>query len=508
MKNISKIILTLLTFALIACNNISKKGSNNKPSETSLGEERNNLEKQKSIISGRIVNRSIYPHIKELKLTIPDFDGNKRVFISELPESGEFRFEIFPITKREISLTSVEDILVIAPGDSLYIEKDFKDIGKPTIFSGDRAQLNSELIKFREEYLGRYPTNYQQDYLKFKEYCITKKAEDYQRLLEFQRKNKISDEFNTWAIKQIELDFSKALFHYYFEHFIRTKQKFTDADVYFSFIGELDNKVDNSIIMSDYFKLSESLVQYKIRKFRSDNNYQAVLNDSTVSLIIKEEFSSTNSFLNQFSLCSFLNISLRSNKTNWIDNNIGLIETKINDPFLKKNLKEHYDRVAEFNENPKRFSNALLEDENIEINNQLSLNSDFKKNIVRSIIETNPGKVIFVDFWATWCPPCIYYMGYSKKLMEYFAGKEVEFVFICINSREDLWDQKIKELNLGGNHYYCNSEETRAIRKRFGFSGVPYYMLINKEGEIVDFGLHLVPISDFAKQEIEKLINE
>ncbi|MBN2833331.1 MAG: TlpA family protein disulfide reductase [Candidatus Delongbacteria bacterium] len=143
---------------------------------------------------------------------------------------------------------------------------------------------------------------------------------------------------------------------------------------------------------------------------------------------------------------------------------------------------------------------------NIELNNGISLNSDNEKNTVKELIEANPGKVIYVDFWAPWCPPCIHYMQYSKQLITDFKNKDVEFAFICINSNEDLWREKLKELEIGGLHIFCDSETTRTIRKRFGFSGIPYYLLIDKEGVIVDFGLHLNPQIGTVKTQIEELL--
>lgn len=65
-----------------------------------------------------------------------------------------------------------------------------------------------------------------------------------------------------------------------------------------------------------------------------------------------------------------------------------------------------------------------------------------------------------------------------------------------------------KQIKIGGQHIFCNFETTRLIRNRFGFSGIPYYLLINKEGIIVDFGSHLTPQHGYAKAQIEKYLND
>lgn len=395
--------------------------------------------------------------------------------------------------------------MVIQPGDSLNVIKDFKDIGN-TSFYGDRADLNQQISKFRGKYLGRYPTDYTLPYLDFKNDCEKEKANNYQILNEFQENNSCTNEFKDWAAKQIELDYCNALFHYPFQHFIRSKVELTDSSAYFSFIKNLEDKFDNSVVMSDYFRITEQYMLYQVIK---NKEYQQKMakKDKVVDLIIEDLFSSTkNNYLAQFTLGSYLNTFLKANTTERIDANRNSINAKINDFFLRNNLQEHYDRVTEFNKNPKRFSDAILGSD--ESNTGISFQPFNGENVVKELIEANPGKVIYVDFWAISCGPCLASMQSSKQLIADFKNKDVAFVFICISSRGDLWVEKLKELKIGGQHLFCNFEETKAIRQRFNFNGVPYYLLINKKGVIVDFGLHLDPRSEYAKMQIEKLLNE
>ena len=118
---------------------------------------------QKAIITGRISNRDVYPHVKWLEIKLLDFQGNETTHSSPITEDGMFRFEIYPITTREISFVPVEDRIVISPGDSLYIEKDFRNITH-TVFGGTSAELNKQINTFRNQYLGRYTQPYELPY--------------------------------------------------------------------------------------------------------------------------------------------------------------------------------------------------------------------------------------------------------------------------------------------------------------------------------------------------------
>ena len=92
--------------------------------------------------------------------------------------------------------------------------------------------------------------------------------------------------------------------------------------------------------------------------------------------------------------------------------------------------------------------------------------------------------------------------------MAFFENQDVIFAFVCINSNEEQWKETVEKMDIGGQHLYASTDETRDVRKRFGFSGIPYYLLINKEGVIVDFGNQLNPKNNYVKSQIEKLLNE
>jgi thiol-disulfide isomerase/thioredoxin len=93
------------------------------------------------------------------------------------------------------------------------------------------------------------------------------------------------------------------------------------------------------------------------------------------------------------------------------------------------------------------------------------------------------GKVVFVDFWATWCSPCRSGIERIKPLKEEMAGKDIVFLYITgPSSPEGTWNNMIPDIK--GEHYRVNADEWNTICGKFNISGIPHYVLVDKEGVV------------------------
>jgi thiol-disulfide isomerase/thioredoxin len=95
------------------------------------------------------------------------------------------------------------------------------------------------------------------------------------------------------------------------------------------------------------------------------------------------------------------------------------------------------------------------------------------------------GKVVYMDFWASWCGPCRAEMPHAKKIKEHFAGREdVVFLYVSIDENEEAWKKGITSMDISGIHTRTSGWKGE-IAQKYGISSVPAYYLINKKGEFV-----------------------
>lgn len=133
------------------------------------------------------------------------------------------------------------------------------------------------------------------------------------------------------------------------------------------------------------------------------------------------------------------------------------------------------------------------------------------EQLFRKIIEPYKGKVIYLDVWGTWCGPCKNMMQYAKASKKLFAGKDVIFLYLCNHSSDKSWKNIIKEYGLASKsavHYNLPDQQQDAIEKYLGVHSFPTYMLIDKEGNIVNREAPRPYMSDELLNAVYKLLEK
>lgn len=139
---------------------------------------------------------------------------------------------------------------------------------------------------------------------------------------------------------------------------------------------------------------------------------------------------------------------------------------------------------------------ALVNQDNEQLRHKLADTSpdDKEKNgfkqrqeaLYRKLVAPYSGKVVYIDFWAPWCVPCVGEIPASKALAKELKNKDIVFLYIGVECDKNLWEAAVKKMFDGGAHYYADKNESVLLEAKFNFSGIPRYVLIDKTGKVSD----------------------
>lgn len=95
------------------------------------------------------------------------------------------------------------------------------------------------------------------------------------------------------------------------------------------------------------------------------------------------------------------------------------------------------------------------------------------------------GKALLLDFWGTWCAPCLAEMPISKKLHEETIDLPLEYTYLCTsnNSSIEKWKNKVAELSIPRTHIFVDEKIENELMRMFQASGYPSYRFIDSKGK-------------------------
>ena len=91
------------------------------------------------------------------------------------------------------------------------------------------------------------------------------------------------------------------------------------------------------------------------------------------------------------------------------------------------------------------------------------------------------GKVVLLDFWGTWCPPCRESVPILRDLNKKYAGKPFQLVGISSDNDEDVWKTFIQAQHMDWSEYIDLSDE---VLQAFKIESFPTYIVLDKDGVI------------------------
>ncbi|MCY3761576.1 MAG: TlpA disulfide reductase family protein, partial [Gemmatimonadetes bacterium] len=95
------------------------------------------------------------------------------------------------------------------------------------------------------------------------------------------------------------------------------------------------------------------------------------------------------------------------------------------------------------------------------------------------------GKVVLLDFWASWCGPCIGDLPHLRQIKERTAGQPVVFLNLSLDTDEAAWRKGIEKHGIEGVHVRAHGFYSDPA-KSYNINGIPSYFLVDSQGVIAD----------------------
>ena len=183
---------------------------------------------------------------------------------------------------------------------------------------------------------------------------------------------------------------------------------------------------------------------------------------------------------------------------------VGLIyRLSNNDEYDEKTLREIYSKTnievqSEFYK--RRINENLFKENFLEYGSTIpNIKLPNEKDNIYDVSKLK-GKWILLDFWASWCYPCIYEFPELKRIYDKYKTKNFEIVGISIDENKDKWLKAIQTNSLNWINLNENKSFYGKVTSKFNVQMIPTKFLINPEGKIILKNISLKDLENFLKE--------
>lgn len=452
---------------------------------------------QAAVITGHIANRDVYPNTNEISITLPFYDRVDSRQTS-LIYDDEFGFSVLPYAPRTVSMAPFVDHMVICPGDSIHVDLDFAELVKVS-FSGTGADNNVKMNEFHlKYYLSHYwpSVNKYNDAKSFKDGLTEHLESHLSRLEAFIQEKHPSKELEALCRKEIEADYYSNLI----QGLLFFKRGGENVSDLFR-VKEAAGLFSPDCMPGNLFDLSSDICYWLLHDMDPE---EAALLMADYNLLMRFLNKVTsNRILHQMLVTHFYNQMLEANDSERFEKHFKDFNETVTYPLFKLNIRDRYIARKAYKQNPRTLSDAILHADRPREGQDASVKENMGLKLLRDIIAENEDKVIYITIAATWCPGSRYEVPFQQELAEDYRNKPLRVVNLYLDNSSDGTNPFATDIET----YHLTDEQRLGLDPILHTGrGIPFYILIDKDGVIVDFGEHLRPSIPETRNIIDRYI--
>ncbi|WP_430818039.1 TlpA family protein disulfide reductase [Carboxylicivirga marina] len=449
--------------------------------------------KKDVIISGTISNYEIGKSPQTIEIIRRDFFDLNEKHVEKIYVDGTFRFK-YPIAYAQESYLKYGSLvsIICIPGDSLHILIDNKILEDENAqeylkFSDtETGKTNRLMIKFNAElpndnYIYDKANQAERNLTpeEFTNYIKNRENEYYTFLNTFQKENQTTEIFDNWVNDKLKYESWQDLMRYRWTHPHYNKMdrdSFNLPKNYFSFLNDY-NMNDNGLFSIAHAGFLHEFSMYSNQNPRDTlkkaiETYQTQGYEKASDILKSMIEINTNGFTKELFFTKYYVNILKGQE-------LKIFEAVYDSNYTTQNyflstIKKEHQKLKDYLSN-QNTANANLSD----------IKSSIVTGIIDSIAQKYRDKVIYIDFWAPWCSPCMNEIPYSKEIQENFKGNDVIFLFLANRCKEDSWKATIANKKLTGEHILLTDDQFNVLAGLLDITGIPHYTLIDRKGNIV-----------------------
>lgn len=109
-----------------------------------------------------------------------------------------------------------------------------------------------------------------------------------------------------------------------------------------------------------------------------------------------------------------------------------------------------------------------------------------KKLSVGEVLKKHEGKILIIDFWASWCQDCILALPETKRLKE--NNPEIQFVYFSLDRSHEQWKKGLAKYGIDAEENYWFDEGWKNSFNNFiELNWVPRFIVVDQKGKIANY---------------------